>query len=210
MFGTLTPFLRIIDSMKAYDKSTEVIASGGITTSLILPGSANTMGGEGTVINNVLKSGDSGEYVVEEMLLERDVPMEDRHRYMKFACGENPKRLSYNHERFALAYILRRHLSRAKEALEKQDTWCEATSLLKSTTEQAQFLEHVGGYPEGLELESTIGLMRGRIAMHNHCYKSEDMETMLRVTREFGIRVRAFHHAIEAWQVLEMLKANGE
>ncbi|KAK8046472.1 hypothetical protein PG996_014536 [Apiospora saccharicola] len=76
MFGTLAPFLRIIDSMKAYDKSAEAIASGEITTSLILPGSANTMGGEGTVIKNVLKSRDSGEYVVEEMLLERDVPME--------------------------------------------------------------------------------------------------------------------------------------
>ncbi|KAK7935443.1 carbohydrate esterase family 9 [Apiospora marii] len=208
MFGTLTPFLRIIDSMKAYDKSTEAIASGGITTSLILPGSANTMGGEGTVIKNVLKSGDSGEYVVEEMLLERDVPTEERHRYMKFACGENPKR-SYGHERFALAYILRRHLSRTKEAMEKQDAWCDTASTLYSKAEQARFMEHTGGYPEDLELESTIGLMRGRIAMHNHCYEPEDMETMLRVTREFGIRVRAFHHAMAAWQVPEMLKAYG-
>ncbi|KAK8031138.1 carbohydrate esterase family 9 [Apiospora arundinis] len=214
MFGTLTPFLRIIDSMKAYDKSTEIIASGGITTSLILPGSANTMGGEGAVIKNMLKSGESGEYVVEEMLLERGIPAEDRHRYMKFACGENPKH-SYDHVRFGLAYILRRHLSRAKQLMEKQDAWCEAamasSRLLQSAAaEQARFMEHMGDYPEELELESTIGLMRGRIAMHNHCYESDDMETMLRVTREFGVRVRAFHHAIEAWQVPEMLKEYGE
>ncbi|KAK8058985.1 hypothetical protein PG994_009433 [Apiospora phragmitis] len=198
----------IIDSMKAFDKSTEAIASGGITTSLILPGSANTMGGEGTVVKNVLKSGETGEYVVEEML-ERGVPMEDRHRYMKFACGENPKR-SYDHARFTLAYILRRHLSRAKEMMEKQDAWCEAAARLRTTAEQTQFREHVGDYPEELELESTIGLLRGRIAMHNHCYESDDMETMLRVTREFGVRVRAFHHAIEAWRVPEMLKAYGD
>ncbi|KAK8066049.1 hypothetical protein PG997_012796 [Apiospora hydei] len=203
MFGTLTPFLRIIDSMKAYEKSTEIIASGGITTSLILPGSANTMGGEGTVIKNVLKSGDSGEYVVEEMLLERGLPTEDRHRYMKFACGENPKH-SYGHERFGLAYILRRHLSRAKQLMDKQDAWWAAAA------EQTRFMEQAGDYPEELELESTIGLMRGRIAMHNHCYEPEDMETMLRVTRDFGVRVRAFHHAIEAWQVPEMLKEYGD
>lgn len=43
-FGALTPFVRVIDSMKAYDPGAEIIASGGITTSLILPGSANTMG----------------------------------------------------------------------------------------------------------------------------------------------------------------------
>ncbi|KAK8034743.1 carbohydrate esterase family 9 [Apiospora rasikravindrae] len=209
MFGTLTPFLRIIDSMKAYDKSTETIASGGITTSLILPGSANTMGGEGTVIKNVLKSGDSGEYVVEELLLERGLPAEDRHRYMKFACGENPKH-SYGHERFGLAYILRRQLSRAKQMMDKQDAWCEMASLPKSAAVQTRFMEQAGDYPEELELESTIGLMRGRVAMHNHCYEPEDMETMLRVMREFGIRVRAFHHAIEAWQVPEMLKEYGD
>ncbi|KAK7967015.1 uncharacterized protein PG986_001292 [Apiospora aurea] len=212
MFGTLTPFLRIIDSMKAYDKSTEIIASGGITTSLILPGSANTMGGEGTVIKNVLKSGDSGEYVVEEMLLERGLPTEERHRYMKFACGENPKH-SYGHERFGLAYILRRHLSRAKQLMDKQDAWCESAAQLRkgaAAAEQTRFMEQAGDYPEELELESTIGLMRGRVAMHNHCYEPEDMETMLRVTREFGVRVRAFHHAIEAWQVPEMLKEDGD
>lgn len=214
MFGTLTPFLRIIDSMKAYDKSTEIIASGGITTSLILPGSANTMGGEGVVIKNALKSGESGEYVVEEMLLERGIPAEDRHRYMKFACGENPKH-SYDHVRFGLAYILRRHLSRAKQLMEKQDVWCEAATTLSqplqsTAADQTRFMEHMGDFPEELELESTIGLMRGRIAMHNHCYESDDMETMLRVTREFGVRVRAFHHAIEAWQVPEMLKEYGE
>ncbi|KAK8100621.1 carbohydrate esterase family 9 [Apiospora kogelbergensis] len=212
MFGTLTPFLRIIDSMKAYDKSTRVIASGGITTSLILPGSANTMGGEGAVVKNVLQSGDSGEYVVEEMLLERGIPVQDRHRYMKFACGENPKH-SYDHVRFGLAYILRRHLSRAKQLMEKQDEWCEAAAVEVSLNEETTATEQAHlpeDYPEELELESTIGLLSGRIAMHNHCYESEDMETMLRVTREFGVRVRAFHHAIEAWQVPGMLKAYGE
>lgn len=33
---------------------------------------------------------------------------------------------------------------------------------------------------------------------------------MLGVMQEFGVRVRAFHHAVEAWQVPEMLKAYGK
>lgn len=86
--GPLTPFLRALDSLKAYDAATAVIASGGVTSSLIIPGSANIMGGEGTVVKNRVRPGRDGEYVVEEMLLEHGVPVERRNRYMKMACGK--------------------------------------------------------------------------------------------------------------------------
>jgi hypothetical protein len=39
-FGPLTPFVRALDSIKPYDIATRIIASGGITSSLVLPGSA--------------------------------------------------------------------------------------------------------------------------------------------------------------------------
>jgi hypothetical protein len=90
LFGPLTPFLRITESLKADDSATRIIASGGITSSLIIPGSANTMGGEGTVVKNIMKPGVHGENVAEEMLLEHGIPVADRHRWMKMACGENP------------------------------------------------------------------------------------------------------------------------
>ncbi|OBR14270.1 Carbohydrate esterase family 9 protein [Colletotrichum higginsianum IMI 349063] len=213
-YGPLTPFMRILDSMKAYDDATRIIMSGGITTSLILPGSANVMGGEGTVIKNVLKSGELGEYVVEELLLEHNIPPEARHRYMKLACGENPKRV-YGHTRMANAYILREQFAKAKEHLQKQDEYCEAVASVSPGSDddddlKLRFVRDHGDFPSDLKLESTVGMLRGRVAMQNHCYLPEDFETMLRVTKEYGVRVRAFHHALEAWQVPEMLKAYGE
>ncbi|KAF7520711.1 hypothetical protein G7054_g12688 [Neopestalotiopsis clavispora] len=208
LYGPLTPFLRVVESLKAYDPATKVIASGGITSSLIIPGSANIMGGEGTVVKNVAKSGKTGEYVVEEMLLEHGIAIEDRHRYMKFACGENPKRV-YGHTRMANAYELRLHLTRAKELKDKQDAWCDIAAQMQTNAERSQFVEQKGGYPQQLKLESTIALIRGQVAMHNHCYEPEDLETMLGVMGEFGIHVKAFHHAIEAWQVPEMIKEHG-
>ncbi|GJC95068.1 carbohydrate esterase family 9 protein [Colletotrichum higginsianum] len=213
-YGPLTPFMRILDSMKAYDDATRIIMSGGITTSLILPGSANIMGGEGTVIKNVLKSGELGEYVVEELLLEHNIPPEARHRYMKLACGENPKRV-YGHTRMANAYILREQFAKAKEHLQKQDEYCEAVASVSPGSDddddlKLRFVRDHGDFPSDLKLESTVGMLRGRVAMQNHCYLPEDFETMLRVTKEYGVRVRAFHHALEAWQVPEMLKAYGE
>lgn len=208
-FGPLTPFVRALDSMKAYDVAAKLIASGGITTSLIIPGSANIMGGEGTVVKNHMRAGPAGEYVVEEMLLEHGVGVAERHRYMKMACGENPKGV-YGHTRMGNAWVLRKHLGRAKELLDKQDAWCEAAGSATTAAEKRRFVESEGGFPEELELESTVGMLRGRVAMHNHCYEPEDFETMLRISHEFGFRVRAFHHAQSAWQVPEMLKEYGE
>lgn len=208
-FGPLTPFVRAVDSMKAYDVATRRIASGGVTSSLIIPGSANIMGGEGAVVKNAVRPGPQGELVVEEMLLEHGVEPEARHRYMKMACGENPKRV-YGHTRMGNVWVLRAWLARAKELVDRQDAWCEAAQAATTAAARGRLLAEKGGYPEELELESTAGMLRGRVAMHNHCYEPEDMETMLRVSREFGFRVRAFHHAIAAWQVPEMLKEYGE
>ncbi|KAF3770463.1 hypothetical protein M406DRAFT_344188 [Cryphonectria parasitica EP155] len=213
-FGPLTPFVSAIDGMKAYDAATRLIASGGVTSSLIIPGSANIMGGEGAVVKNAVKAGPNGEYVIEEMLLDHGIETGERHRYMKMACGENPKRV-YGHTRMGNVWVLRKWLARAKDLIDKQDAWCEgahmAAAAARSSTEaKARMLADKGGFPEELELESTAAMLRGRVAMHNHCYEPEDMETMLRVSHEFEFRVRAFHHAIEAWQVPEMLKEYGE
>lgn len=208
-FGPLTPFVKAIDSMKPYDVATQRIASGGVTSSLIIPGSANIMGGEGAVVKNAVKSGPNGEFVVEEMLLEHGVAKDARNRYMKMACGENPKQV-YEHTRMGNVWVLRKWLAKAKELVDKQDAWCRAASRATGVAARASLLSDKGTYPEELELDSTAGMLRGRVAMHNHCYEPEDMETMLRVSHEFGFRVRAFHHAIEAWQVPEMLKEYGE
>lgn len=206
--GALTPFLRILDSMKAYDVATKLVASGGVTSSLIIPGSANIMGGEGAVVKNAWRSGPNGEFVVEEMLLEYGLSPSQRRRYMKMACGENPIGI-YKHTRMGNAWVLRKWLARAKELMDKQDAWC-AAARGPSSTQESRLLARKEGFPEELELESTVGMLRGKVAMHNHCYEPEDFETMLRISHEFGFRVRAFHHAIAAWQVPEMLKEHGE
>lgn len=208
--GPLTPFVRALDSMKAYDVATRLVASGGVTSSLIIPGSANIMGGEGAVVKNAWRPGPNAEFVVEEMLLEHGLPAAGRRRYMKMACGENPIGV-YKHTRMGNAWVLRKWLARARELVDKQDGWCEAArGAAASARGRAGLLAEKGGYPEELELDSTAGMLRGQVAMHNHCYEPEDFETMLRISHEFGFRVRAFHHAISAWQVPEMLKEYGE
>jgi imidazolonepropionase-like amidohydrolase len=130
--GPLTPQVRVIDSIKAYDIATTIIASGGVTTSLILPGSANIMGGEAVIVKNLLRSGVNSEEVVEEILLEHGIPKDERRRYMKMACGTNPRSV-YDHTRMGNAWIFRKHMTRARELLQKQDDWCLTAQSLSSS-----------------------------------------------------------------------------
>ncbi|KAJ3499349.1 hypothetical protein NLG97_g397 [Lecanicillium saksenae] len=203
----VTGQMRIMDALKAYDEGTTLIASGGVTTSLIIPGSANLIGGEGAPVKNALYSGANAEPVVEEVLLERGIPQSERRRYMKMALGENPKAV-WGYSRLGNAWHLREHFQKAKELMQSQDDYCVGLEAVQKKTTEAQslFLIDNGRFPFNLELESIIALLRGQVSLHNHNYEPEDLETMIRISEEFGYRISGFHHAIEAWQVAGMLQ----
>lgn len=214
-FGTLTPFVRSLDGMKPYDEGTTIIRSGGVTTSLILPGSANVMGGQAFIVKNVLRAGKDGEETVEEMLLDHGIPTEDRRRYMKMACGENPRRV-YKHTRMGNAWIFRKHMQRAVELREKQDAWCLAAEVAREKGDETAISALTmpnslgkGGLLEELELEPSVAILRGKVGVNTHCYEPEDFEDMLLHSKEFRFRIQAFHHALEAWRVPEMIKDSG-
>ena len=48
-------------------------------------------------------------------------------------------------------------------------------------------------------------MMRGNILVHNHCYRADEMAQMIDVAREFGYRIRSFHHGVEAYKVADLL-----
>ena len=167
-------------------------------------------------MKNMLRSGKNKEESVADLLLDRGVPIEKRRRYEKLACGENPRRV-YRHTRMGNAYIFRRHLTRAKELKEKQEEWCLNAVIARERNDY----EHIayltsskgddkGGLPEELELESTVAILRGQVGVNIHCYEQEDIEDMLLHSKEFGFRIQAFHHALEAWKVPEMIKNSGK
>jgi hypothetical protein len=174
------------------------------------------MGGEAFPIKNVLRSGEHGEEIVEQLLLEHGIPKANRRRYMKMACGENPRRV-YHHTRMGNAWVFRHHLARAKDLREKQDAWCAAATAAAHQEDSAAIAalltagaDGKGGLPEELELDSTIAMLRGKIGVNVHCYEQEDFEDMLLHSEEFGFRIQAFHHALSAWKVPELIKSSGQ
>ena len=56
-------------------------------------------------------------------------------------------------------------------------------------------------------LETLVGVLEGRVLVHAHCYRADDMMDLLALADEMGFRIRAFHHALEAYKIRDVLAA---
>lgn len=56
-----------------------------------------------------------------------------------------------------------------------------------------------------LALETLAGALEGRVLVHVHCYRADDMSRMLALADEVGLKIRSFHHALEAYKIRKEL-----
>jgi imidazolonepropionase-like amidohydrolase len=121
---------------------------------------------------------------------------------LKMACGENPKRVygkkSGPSTRMGNIAHVRTAFIQAQDYLRKWDAW--------QTKGKAK-----GDLPptRDLKLETLVGVMQGQILVQNHCYRADEMLLMMDVAFEFGFRIRAFHHALEAYKIADVLARRG-
>lgn len=226
------PYLRTIDAMNQHDASFRKSLAGGITTGLVLPGSANSMGGQAFPIKyrqpsshlpqdrliepptSLARLGQGKGSSFQHSLLQNDVETglhrndsSSSWRYMKMACGENARRV-YKMTRMDEAWDFRRTFSAAKALKNKQDAFCDSVksfvSLHGSHTSPSTLAE--AEFPDNLELEALVALLRGKVKLNTHCYTQVDFEAFVRHSNEFEFSVAAFHHAHESYLVPDLLK----
>lgn len=199
----ITPYVRSLDAINPLDHQIQVIKSGGVTTSLILPGSGNNMGGEAFVIKHAVgKSDGRAEISAEDMLADP----EKNWRYMKMACGENAKSVYGKlgrdfgpFSRMGEAWYFRHAFEQAGKLVRDQDDWCLAADEIGAENMEAYL-------PQELEWDSLGALLRGQVLLNTHCYTVPDLEAFVRHTNEFKFRIQAFHHAHQTYLVPEILK----
>ena len=176
-----TPQLRAIDSVNPRDPAFAEARKNGITTIMTGPGSANPIGGQFAALKT------SGDWV-DEMILKAPAAM-------KFALGENPKRIYNDKEetpmtRMATAAIIRENLLKAQEYLRKKEEAAE-----DEDTDEPDY---------DFKLESLLPVVRGELPAHFHAHRADDIMTAVRIAREFNLRY-AIVHATEAMYVAEPL-----
>ena len=158
------------------------LVNGGITALQILPGSANLFGGRSVVLKNVYARTVQG------------MKFPGAPYGLKMACGENPKRVYGSKGQMPATRM-------GNMAVNRQ-TWIKAA-------EYKRKLDKGETVTRDLQLETLAGVLAGDILVHNHCYRADEMAQVIDMSKEFGYKVTAFHHAVEAYKIADLLKANG-
>ncbi|KAJ3568393.1 hypothetical protein NP233_g5742 [Leucocoprinus birnbaumii] len=202
MLGIVQPWLRSLDALNTHDETYPLVLAGGVTTSLVLPGSANAIGGQAFVI----KLRETSEKSPSSMLVERPYQANETHlnspprwRYIKHACGENPSS-SFKGTRMDTIWAFREAYAKARQIKEDQDRFC--SNVLNGNGENLSSSQ----FPEDLKWEALVDVLRGRVKVNTHCYEAVDIDDFVRLTNEFEFPVAAFHHASEAYLVPDVLK----
>jgi imidazolonepropionase-like amidohydrolase len=188
----ITPHMMMKDAFDYQDKAIYRALAGGVTTSLLLHGSANMIGGQAVVIKQ--KYGASRD----EMLFP-SAP-----RSIKFASGENPMRLYGSRDqlpstRMGNFAVQREALVQAQDYMREWDAYNEK---VKRADKDAAPPKH------DLKLEALADILRGKLMVQIHIYRADEMLTEIAMAKEFGYKIRAFHHALEAYKVADQLAAN--
>ncbi|HSJ08395.1 MAG TPA: amidohydrolase [Longimicrobiales bacterium] len=158
------------------------ILAGGTTTLQVLPGSANLIGGRSVVVKVVPSRTVQG------------MKFPGARYGLKMACGENPKRV----------YASRGPATRMGNVAGYRAAWIEAQAYRQRW--DRWLADRKGDAPtRNLGLETLADVLRGNIYVHNHCYRADEMAQMIDIAREFGYRIRSFHHGVEAYKVADLL-----
>ena len=168
------------------DPQIPLAIAGGVTVMQVLPGSANLIGGRSATVRLVPAR------TVQEMKFP-DAPYG-----LKMACGENPKRVYQNRgpsTRMGNMAGYRAAFIAAEQYRQRWDKW----------------LKDRKGDPPARDLknETLAEVLRGHILVQNHCYRADEEAQMLDLAREFGFKIRSFHHGVEAYKIADLLAQAG-
>jgi len=179
-------------SLWPQDPSFDRAREGGVTSLLILPGSANLFGGRSVSVKNVPSATMQG------------MKIPDAPYGLKIACGENPKGRYGSRGRS--------RATRMGNMAGFRKAWIEATDYRNRW--RAYRAKQANGQgseapKRDLALESQAGVLDGQIMLENHCYRADEMALMVDMGKEFGYRTTAFHHAVEAYKIRDILAREG-
>ena len=162
--------------------------AGGVTTLQVLPGSSPIFGGRSVVLRPIPAP------TMQQM------KFPDAPQGLKMACGENPK--SEDVEK------LRGPTSRQGEIAFIRKAFADAGRYRDDWT---TWLAGGDGQPpkDDPTLDTLAAVLDGRIAVHMHCYRADEMAVMIDLSHELGFRIAAFHHAVEAYKIAPLLAREG-
>ena len=188
----ITSEVRIGDVINPDDINIYRQVAGGVTTSQLLHGSCNPIGGQSALIK--LRWGQSAE----------KMKFENAPGFIKFALGENVKqsnwgddfRIRYPQTRMGVEQVYIDAFTRAREY---EDQWKKYNPKVKGSEAPRR----------DLRLEALVEIMNRKRFITCHSYQQGEINMLMKVADSLGFRVNTFTHILEGYKVADKMKAHG-
>lgn len=186
---SIVPEVRVRDVVTGDEPAIYRALAGGVTIARLLHGSADVIGGQDAVIK--LRHGAPG-----RELLMKDVP-----QGVKFALGENVTRRigRFPNTRMGVEAVLERAFEEARAYREEWNSYGAAKA--KGTNPPPPRRD--------LRLEALAGVLDGSIKVHTHCYRADEILTLLRVAARHGVKIQSLQHVLEGYKVAAEIAEHG-
>ncbi|MCB0714798.1 MAG: amidohydrolase family protein [Chitinophagaceae bacterium] len=190
---SVTSEVRIGDNLNPEDINIYRQLSGGVTTSHILHGSANTIGGQTQLIKLRWGVDDEG------------LKFKGAAPFIKFALGENVKQSRYNVNtrypvtRMGVQEVLIDAFTRAKDY---RKSWQEYNEKMKRGIKTA-------APRKDLELDALVEILEKKRFITCHSYVQSELKAAMEVGDKMGYTVNTFTHVLEGYKVADKLLKHG-
>jgi imidazolonepropionase-like amidohydrolase len=170
--------------------------SGGVTSSQLLHGSANPIGGQSAIIK--LRWGKNPE----------EMKFEKADGFIKFALGENVKQsnwgdansIRFPQTRMGVEQVYYDYFTRAKEYDAKQKAFANLTEKAKA---------NAAPFRRDLELDAIAEILNKKRFITCHSYVQSEINMLMHVGDSLGFQVNTFTHILEGYKVADKMKARG-
>ncbi len=192
---SVTSEVRIGDNLNPDDINIYRQLSGGVTSSHILHGSANTIGGQTQLIK--LRWG----------MDDQELKFAGADPFIKFALGENVKRSSstQGNTRFPD--------TRMGVDQVQMDAFQRASDYQKAWKAAEENNKKKGATPivvrRDLELDALVEIMNKKRFITCHSYVQSEINAIMKVAEKFGFNINTFTHILEGYKVADKMKAHG-
>ena len=200
---SVTSEVRIADNINPDDINIYRQLSGGVTSSHILHGSANVIGGQTQLLK--LRWGANDD----------EMKFKGWPGQIKFALGENVKRSNFNipggnnrypDTRMGVEQVLIDAFTRAKDYKKEWDTYnTEKEKLVKAKKPLTGLIAP----RRDLELDALVEILDKKRFITCHSYVQSEINGAMKVAEQMGYTVNTFTHILEGYKVADKMKAHG-
>ncbi len=194
----VSSMVSIMDVIDPTDIAIYREAAGGVTTSHVMHGSANPIGGQNAIIKHRWGADAEG-------LLFEDAPPT-----IKFALGENPKRSNfggipgipdrYPQSRMGVMDVIRQAFVEATAYKAEWDAY---------NARVARGDRNAIPPRRDLQLDPLVEILEGTRYVHSHSYRADEILQLMRLAEEFGFRIHTFQHVLEGYRVADEIREHG-